>query len=127
MPCLIYLPFPFFFDRSFAASDERAATGSDILCNPAVLHRLSCRLQIDQLKKMKVRELLNLVQVTEARVSTPHPYPSFRPASSLFDFGLVAAALQVRELELENARTRLQMTFMPDRVHGSGHGGKPWA
>jgi len=55
---------------------------------------------LEQLKKMKAKELLNLVQVTEARV---------------------------KELELENARTRLQMTFMPERAHGPGHGGKPWA
>mmetsp|Transcript_29232 Transcript_29232/g.72179 ORF Transcript_29232/g.72179 Transcript_29232/m.72179 type:complete len:206 (-) Transcript_29232:392-1009(-) len=52
------------------------------------------------LQAMTHKELLNLVQVTEARV---------------------------RELELINARTRVQMTFMPERVHTAGHAGKPWA
>ena len=48
---------------------------------------------------MSAKELVHLVQSTEARVL---------------------------ELELENARTRLQMTFMPERIHTGGHGNKPW-
>lgn len=43
----------------------------------------------------------------------------------------LAAALQanearVRELELDNARARMQMIFVPERVHAGGHGASPW-
>jgi len=38
---------------------------------------------------------------------------------------LNAAEARVKDLELENARTRIQMVFMPERAHAKGFGDRP--
>ena len=39
---------------------------------------------------------------------------------------LRAAENRLKELELDNAKTRMQMIYMPERSHNAGHSGRPW-